>query len=70
MDEYLAYSRHVEVLNHGIERYHLFDAVGGVHSFAAYFLLACKIQELDLESVAKATASLKMDTKVLDAFGC
>ncbi|RLO10271.1 hypothetical protein DYB28_000086 [Aphanomyces astaci] len=90
MDEYLAYSRRVEVLNRSKGgTMFLMPLVACIyqkivprvctHDFAKlfeeitennwrdYFLSAREAQELDLASVTKAMASLKMDMKIRDA---
>ncbi|RQM29351.1 hypothetical protein B5M09_008053 [Aphanomyces astaci] len=90
MDEYLAYSRRVEVLNRGMGGTMFLMPLAAcidqkivprvcAHDFGKsfeeitendwrdYFLSAREVQELDLDSVAKAMASLKMDTKIRDA---
>ncbi|ETV96688.1 hypothetical protein H310_10006 [Aphanomyces invadans] len=90
MDEYLAYSRRIEVLNRGIGGTLILMPLAAcidqkivprvcAHDFGKsfeditendrrdYFLSAREVQELDLDAVAKAMASLKMDTKIRDA---
>ncbi|KAF0683006.1 hypothetical protein As57867_024834, partial [Aphanomyces stellatus] len=90
MDEYLAYSRRVEVLNRGVGgKLFLMPLAACIdqkivprlcaHDFAKsfeeisedewrdYFLSAREVQELDMDAVARAMASLKMDTRIRDA---
>ncbi|RLO06027.1 hypothetical protein DYB28_012590, partial [Aphanomyces astaci] len=90
MDEYIAYSRRVVVLNRGMGGTMFLMPLAAcidqkivprvcAHDFGKsfeeitekdwrdYFLSAREVQELDLDSVAKAMASLKMDTKIRDA---
>ena len=90
MDEYLAYSRCVEVLNRGMGGTMFLMPLAAcidqkivprvcAHDFGRlfediteddwrdYFLTAREVQELDLESVSRAMATLKVDTKIRDA---
>ncbi|KAF0706972.1 hypothetical protein AaE_013844 [Aphanomyces astaci] len=77
MDEYLAYSRRVEVLNRGMGGTMFLMPLAACidqkivpqiteNDWRDYFLSVREVQELDLDKVAKAMA-FKMDTKLRDA---